>query len=96
MRIHWEKYGRLHVHIYHNRIEFAMRDRSRWLLITYYLRSHSSDSKQSSKPIPAKTVKAIWKRALSLKRWKKDQPRWIPQEVLDCLKSEWGVEVKDA
>ena len=73
-----------------------MRDRSRWLLITYYLHSHSSDSKQSSKPIPAKRVKAIWKRELSLRRWKKDQPRWIPQEVLDCLKSEWGVEVKDA
>ncbi len=36
----------------------------------------------------------IWTLSLSLKRWKKDQPRWIPQEVLDCLKSEWGV--KDA
>lgn len=45
MRILAEKYGRLLVNVYHNRIEFYMRERRCWLLITYYLNRHVSDSK---------------------------------------------------
>ena len=90
MRILAEKYGRLHVNVFHNRIQFFMRDGRRWLSIFFYHNRQAGDYTQSARTIPRETVRAIFRWAFASKRFSADQSRWIPDEVLVWLKCKWG------
>ena len=93
MRILAEKYGRLHVNVFHNRVQFFMRDGRKVFSIFYHLNLHVGDKKTDLEmEIPIQTVRSLFRKAFSSKRWKKDKSRWIPDDVLVWLKTEWGVE----
>lgn len=90
MRILVERYGRLHVNVFHNRIQVFMRDGRRWLSIVYYYNRRAGDYTQSARTIPRETVRAIFRRAFASKRFSADKSRWIPDEFLVWRKSKWG------
>jgi hypothetical protein len=91
MRVLAEKYGWLHVNVFHNRLQFVIRKGRRCLSIVYRLNWHSGDRPIKSMTIPLGAVRAIFRRAFALKRWQRDQAKWIPGEVLAHLESQWGI-----
>lgn len=81
------------MNVFHNRVQFFIRDGRKVFSIFYHLNWHLGDKRADIETeIPIQTVRSVFKKAFSSKRWKKDQPRWIPDEVLLWLQSEWRVE----